>query len=184
MIVDKCKDYDIPVVLTSDKHQTGTDRIAEVALTFDADIYVNIQGDEPLIEPNVVEELIKFMKENTDYICSTIKSKIDNTVSKVVTDLQDNIMYISRQPMPYPRSSLDFVYYKALGIYAFRKSALEIYRNNSKGPCELAEDIELLRLVERGVKIHDLLVESNSPSVDTPKDLLRVENILKKIKEY
>ena len=101
LIVDKCKDYDIPVVLTSDKHQTGTDRIAEVALTFDADIYVNIQGDEPLIEPNVVEELIKFMKENTDYICSTIKSKIDNpidainnTVSKVVTDLQDNIMYI------------------------------------------------------------------------------------------
>ena len=88
-------------------------------------------------------------------------------------------MYISKNPIPYPKANLEYSYYKALGIYAFRQEALEIYRNNSKAIYEMTEDIELLRLVERGVKIKDLLVKSNSPSVDTPKDLLKVEKMMK-----
>ena len=185
-IILECEKLGIDVVLTKSDHVTGTDRLAEVASKIDADLYVNIQGDEPLIEPEVVETMIDFMAEHQEYSCATIRSKIEDpvdvvntTVSKVVTDVNDNIMYISKNPIPYPKANLEYSYYKALGIYAFRQEALEIYRNNSKAIYEMTEDIELLRLVERGVKIKDLLVKSNSPSVDTPKDLLKVEKMMK-----
>lgn len=185
VIVEKCDELGIPSILTSDKHLTGTDRIAEVAMHVKADLYVNIQGDEPLIEPENIEKLICFMKDSPDYICATIRSVIDNpvdavntTVCKVVTDVNDDVMYISRHAIPYPKASLEYTYYKALGIYVFRPEALSIYRENPKAAYESVEDIELLRLVERGIRIKDILVDSHSPSVDTYKDLLRIEKIM------
>lgn len=189
-IVEKCEEFGMEVMLTSDKHLTGTDRLAEVAEKIPASMYVNVQGDEPMIEPEVISKMIDFLKENPDYLCATIRSTIDDprdavntTVSKVVTDFNDDIMYISKQPIPYPKASLDYKYYKALGIYAFRPEVLDIYRNNTKATYENVEDIELLRLVERGIKIRDIIVESNSPSVDTPKDLVRVEMMMNRSKE-
>ena len=186
-IVRTCDEYGIKNVKTGSQHLTGTDRLAEVSETTDAEIYINIQGDEPLIEPAVVEELILFMIKNKDYICATVRSPIDdprdaanNTVSKVVTDINGDIMYLSRYAIPYPKDSLDYVYYKALGVYAFRPVALEMYKNNKKAKNEEVEDIELLRLVERGIKIRDIIVDSHSPSVDTPKDLLRIKRLLDK----
>lgn len=184
-VYNECLKYGMKVQMTSEKHLTGTDRLTEVAEKVIADIYVNVQGDEPLIEPEVVEQLIDFMKNHDKYICATVRSKINNpvdvvntTVSKVVVDVYDHIMYISKNPIPYPKADLNYSYYKALGIYAFRGEALKVYETEEKGMCESAEDIELLRLVERGIKVKDIEVESDSFSVDTPKDLKRIEKLI------
>lgn len=181
-----CRENSMEYVMTDQKHLTGTDRLAEVAEKVKADIYINIQGDEPLIEPEVVSELVEFMICNQNYSCATVRSKISNpvdvintTVSKIVVDFQSDIMYISKNPIPYPKSSLNYSYYKALGLYAFRPEALAVYRENGKGMYETIEDIEMLRLVEKGIKVRSIEAISDSPSVDTPKDAIRIEEILK-----
>lgn len=184
-IVDICNDLSINCIMTDSGHLTGTDRLAEVAEKIKADIYVNIQGDEPLIEPEVVSDLVRFMVKEPGYICATVRSRIEDpvdvvntTVSKIVVDSKSDIMYISKNPIPYPKASLNYSYYKALGLYAFRPEALTIYRENGKGIYESIEDIEMLRLVERGIKVRSIEVFSDSPSVDTPKDANRIERML------
>lgn len=184
-IADVCKELSINYIMTDKRHMTGTDRLAEVAEKIKADIYVNIQGDEPLIEPEVISELIGFMVKEPGYICATVRSVIEDpvdvvntTVSKIVVDSNSDIMYISKNPIPYPKASLNYSYYKALGLYAFRQEALAIYRNNEKGMYESIEDIEMLRLVERGIKVRSIEVVSESPSVDTPKDAERIEKMM------
>ena len=123
---------------------------------------------------------------NQNYYCATVRSKIvdpvdviNTTVSKIVVDSQSDIMYISKNPIPYPKASLNYSYYKALGLYALRPDALAVYRKNEKGMYETIEDIEMLRLVERGIKVRSIEVISDSPSVDTPKDAKRIEEMLK-----
>jgi 3-deoxy-manno-octulosonate cytidylyltransferase (CMP-KDO synthetase) len=172
-------------VMTSDKHLTGSDRVAEVAEMFKADLYVVIQGDEPLIEPKNISIAIQAMKKNDIASCVILKTQFKNpvdvvnaTTPKVVCDSKGFALLISRSPIPYPHGTLDFNYYKPLGTYIFTQDALRIYKNVQKGPIELAEDSEILRLIERGERVFVQEVRSETMAVDTKKDLERVRALV------
>lgn len=180
-----CNSFSIPSILTSKDCENGTERVAEVARKIKADMYVTIQGDEPLIEPQTIEALIRLMISNSDVQCATLKTKFVNpvdvvnaTTPKVVTDNENNIVLISRSPIPYPKAALEFDYYKPLGVYAFRSEAISKYTSLKKGLLEKAEEIELLRFIENGMPIKIGEVVSSSIAVDTMKDLQRVRKII------
>jgi 3-deoxy-manno-octulosonate cytidylyltransferase (CMP-KDO synthetase) len=180
-IVEACDAYAIPNIMTSVECPTGTDRVAEVAEKMKADIYITIQGDEPLLEPSVIQTLIDLIKSDDSIPCATLKTVFKNpvdvvngTTPKVVTDKNGDILLFSRSPIPYPKASLDYVYYKPMGVYAFRPEVLRLYQSLERGDIEKVEDIELLRLVENGVKIRIKEVHSRTVAVDTEKDLCRV----------
>lgn len=180
-IFDVCNELQMNVIMTSKEHETGTDRVAEVARKIKADIYITIQGDEPLLEPDVVQTAIDIMLDNQDVECATLKTVFKNpvdvvnaTTPKVVCDKNEDILLFSRSPIPYPKASLDFKYYKPMGVYAFKPTILQLYVSLERGDIEKIEDIELLRLVENNIKIRIKEVNSNTIAVDTDKDLLRV----------
>lgn len=180
-----CCKKEIPVIMTSKLHRNGTERLAEVANRIVADIYVTIQGDEPLLEPKTIEKVIEVIQEEDNIPCATLKTPyhnpvdvINGTTPKVVTDLDNNILLFSRSPIPYPKATLDYIIYKPIGVYAFKRSTLLEYGKLEMGPLEMAEEIELLRLVEHGYKIRVGIVESDTVAVDTPKDLLRIEKYI------
>jgi 3-deoxy-manno-octulosonate cytidylyltransferase (CMP-KDO synthetase) len=187
-IYNVCKDFSMNVFMTSSKHRNGTERVAEVASKIDADIFVNIQGDEPLIEPEVIHSVICPLLKESSYSISNIVSKIENpidvlnpTVVKVAKNIINEIIYFSRQAVPYPKNSLDVNYYRHLGLYGFKKDVLLQYPNFKQGILEQAEDIEMLRFLENGYKIISAEVVTNSIGVDTPKDL---EKVVKIVNEY
>lgn len=185
-IEEICNQYDIPMIMTSSLHATGTDRLCEVANKIYADIYITIQGDEPLLEPDTIEKVIDVILSEPQIPCATLKTPyvnpvdvVNNTTPKVVCDLNGDILLFSRSPIPYPKSSLDYTYYKPIGVYAFKRDILLQYGHLKRGVIESIEDIELLRLVENGVKIRVGVVESNTIAVDTPKDLERIRRFLR-----
>ncbi len=187
-IVDKCKELNIPVIMTSSECPTGTDRVAEVATKIPADIYITIQGDEPLLEPEVIDVLVNLVSADDNIKCATLKTKYHNpvdvvngTTPKVVCDKAGDIMLFSRAPIPYPKASIDYTYYKPMGVYAFRPEILALYVKLDRGDIEKIEDIELLRLLENGVKIRITEVTSRTIAVDTEKDLNRVRKVLAEI---
>lgn len=184
-IQEVCHDYGIPVIMTSKDHPTGSDRLSEVARKIEADIYVTIQGDEPLLEPKTIDSVLDVMLSSDSIPCATLKTPFKNpvdvvngTTPKVVCDLNEDIMLFSRAPIPYPKASLDYIYYKPIGVYAFRRPTLLMYGELPRGRIESIEDIELLRLVENGVKIRVGIVDSETIAVDTEKDLNRVRKII------
>ncbi len=184
-IVDTCTKLNIPTIMTSPYCATGTDRVAEVASKIFADIYVTIQGDEPLLEPFVVQEVIELMQSDPTVSCATLKTAYKNpvdvvngTTPKVVSDVNGDIMLFSRAPIPYPKASLDYKYYKPMGVYAFKPDILKLYISLERGSIEKIEDIELLRLLENGVKIRIKEVFSETIAVDTEKDLNRVRDYI------
>ena len=185
-IEDICNNYTIPVIMTSQSCKNGTERVAEVALKLPADIYVNIQGDEPILEPSVIQTALCNMLNDTSIKCVTLKMKlihpadvVNGTIAKVVNDRNDNILFLSRSPIPYPKASVDYSYYKHIGLYVYSFDILKAYNNMPIGELEKVEDIELLRLLENGVKIKIKEVISNSIAVDTEKDLERVCQYIK-----
>ena len=185
-IEEVCASYNIPVILTSQSCRNGTERIAEAASKLIADIYVNIQGDEPLIEPTVIQASIDIMLNDNSVKCATLKAKIlhpidvvNGTITKVVSDNNDDIVYLSRSPIPYPKSSVEFDYFKHIGLYAYRYDILKDFNTLAIGNLEKTEDIEILRLLENGIKVKVKEIISNSIAVDTEKDLVRVREYLK-----
>lgn len=189
-IVDACLQLDIPTIMTSVDCATGTDRVAEVASKIAADIYVTIQGDEPLLEPEVIQKLVDTIVNDETVCCATLKTAYKNpvdvvngTTPKVVSDVNGDIMLFSRAPIPYPKASLNYVYYKPMGVYAFRPEVLRLYVRLERGEIEKIEDIELLRLLENDVKIRIVEVSSNTVAVDTEKDLQRVRDFILNYKE-
>lgn len=188
-IVDVCSQYDIKCIITSEKHQTGTDRVGEVSEKIDADIYVNIQGDEPMLGPSVIREAITPFFHDAS-ICVTnlmtqIKDPIEvvnSTIPKVLTNNEGMGVYLSRQAVPYPKGSLDYKYYKQVCVYGISKNALSFFYKygieQGKAKLEQVEDIEVLRFIENGYKVKFIEVESNSIAVDTEKDLLKVNQIM------
>lgn len=185
-----CQELNIPVVMTSKEHPTGSDRLAEVAQYIDADIYVTIQGDEPLLEPTTIETVLDVILSEPDIPCATLKTPFKNpvdvvngTTPKVVCDLNEDILLFSRAPIPYPKASLDYIYYKPIGVYAFKRDILLLYGRLPRGRIESIEDIELLRLVENGVKIRTGIVRSDTVAVDTEKDLNRVRKYIEEHRE-
>ena len=171
-------------VMTSAEHRSGTDRLAEAASDLECDLIVDIQGDEPLIESDDVDALVRAMLGQPEaamgsLMCRAGDDEVDDpAVVKVVTDRRGFALYFSRSRIPYPRHAADARYFKHIGIYAYRRDFLLKMAEMPPTPLELAESLEQLRALENGYRI--LMVETDfSPtSVDTPEDLARVQVIL------
>lgn len=182
-----CRDNGIPVIMTSSEHKNGTERLSEVAKKIVADYYITIQGDEPLLEPATIDRIIDIILSDDRIPCATLKTPFHNpvdvvngTTPKVVVDVNDDILLFSRAPIPYPKGALDYIYYKPIGVYAFQRETLLLYGSLKMGEIERIEEIELLRLVENGVKIRVGIVDSETIAVDTQKDLERVRALVGK----
>lgn len=189
-----CKDLEIDVVMTSGNHRTGTDRVGEVAKKYPANLIVNIQGDEPLIEPDTIRAAIKPFFNNPELQVTNLMTRITNpvdvvnfTVPKVITNKDGIGIYLTRSTAPYPKGSNNFCYYKQVCVYGFKPEALEFFceygLKYGKGKIESIEDIEILRFIENGFKVQYIEVDSESVAVDTPIDLERVRTIFTQKKE-
>jgi 3-deoxy-manno-octulosonate cytidylyltransferase (CMP-KDO synthetase) len=186
-IADECKRRSIPCLMTTDSHLTGTDRVAEVAGMVDADIYVNIQGDEPIIKPETIDAaILPFLEGSSDdfsvtNLCSLITDPgeaIDTNIPKVVLTDDSFGLYMSRHPVPYPKDRREVRHYKQVCVYAFRKDALLWYGNTPQPAIERVEAIELLRFLAHRIPVKFVQVEAGNIAVDTPEDLKRVNEIL------
>jgi len=171
--------------MTSSSHRSGTDRVNEVAQRVTADVYVNIQGDLPLLRPEQVEALLKPM-QRAEVMVSTVKTpckpeEIANpNAVKVVTDRNGRALYFSRSTIPYDRDrGGNIQYFKHLGLYAYRKAALETFCSLPESKLESAERLEQLRLLENGIDIYVEETPFGSVEVDTEEDLRRVEELLR-----
>lgn len=182
-IAEAARKFRAGVRMTRADHATGTDRVAEVASAEAADLVVNIQGDEPLIDPDAIDAAALSLLDDPDVPMSTLKKKIDNpeevtnpNVVKVVTDLHGNAIYFSRSPIPYCREGTS-PYYKHVGLYVYRRDFLLAYSGLRAGPLEQAEKLEQLRALENGHAIRVAETEYESLGVDTPADLERVSRL-------
>jgi 3-deoxy-manno-octulosonate cytidylyltransferase (CMP-KDO synthetase) len=172
-------------VMTRSDHPTGTDRLAEVAELFpEFDIIVNVQGDEPLIEPCVIDQLAEALINDREAQMATCMNEMDEeeynnpAAVKVVTDINGNALYFSRSVLPYPRNKTGVPVYKHIGIYAYRREFLIKYAKMAPTPLETTESLEQLRALENGYKIKVIKVPFKFYGVDTLEDFLRVEKIL------
>lgn len=179
-IVGACSKLSIPAVLTGN-HPTGTDRVGEVAKKIKADFYLNIQGDEPLLTPQMIKGVIVY--SSVSALMTPVKRMSDlsnSNVVKVVCNAKKESLYFSRLPIPYPRTEPK--YYKQVSVYGFTRKALMDYCGLPRGPVEMAEDIELLRFIENGIKIQMVEVKGDTVAVDTPSDLDIVRDIISRKK--
>ena len=178
-------------VMTSPDHPSGTDRLAEVALMYpDVDVIVNVQGDEPMIPPEVVDRLAEVFQEDADLKMATMKVVMDEedydnpAAVKVVTDQRGYALYFSRSLMPYPRNKPEgYKVFKHVGIYAYRRDFLLKYAALEPTPLEKAESLEQLRALENGYKIKVLESDFQGIGVDTPEDLAAVNALFEKMKK-
>lgn len=182
-IASVCDSCGIPCIMTSPNHCTSTERIYEVTQHVSADIYLCVNGDEPLIEPSVIEHVIpesldSFFAANLITKIHSPVEAIDNTNIKVVTTEDGTALFMSRSPIPHPKSSILFDYYKHLGVLSYSLEALRFFAETPKGKLEQIEDINELRFIEHGKKLKMIPVESHTLSVDTPKDLEYVKKII------
>jgi 3-deoxy-manno-octulosonate cytidylyltransferase (CMP-KDO synthetase) len=176
-IVDALRPFNTHAVMTSPAHQSGTDRVAEVARTLADDIIVNVQGDEPEIEPAVIDGLIELLEQNPSAGMATVVTKFppqkdpaDPNLVKCVTDIDGRAIYFSRSPVPFhrdPNSTETPAYYLHLGIYAYRRDFLLRYASWPPTPLELTEKLEQLRVLEHGGEIRVLKVQRATNGIDT-----------------
>lgn len=184
-------DFGGKAVMTSPDHPSGTDRLAEVALMYpDIDVIVNVQGDEPMIPPEVIDRLAEAFNGDADLNMATMKVVMDEedyenpAAVKVVTDQQGYALYFSRSLMPYPRNKPEgFKVFKHVGIYAYRRNFLLKYAALAPTPLEKAESLEQLRALENGYKIKVLESDFQGIGVDTPEDLAAVNALFEKMKK-
>ena len=182
-IADAMAALNVPFAMTAPNHRTGTDRVAEVAARSSAEYIVNIQGDEPLIDPAAVDAAIQPMLADPSIAMGTLKKRIeapseiaDPHVVKVVTDLVGNAIYFSRSTIPYPRPDANGLiqHFKHIGLYVYRRDFLLAFSGLTSGPLEDAEKLEQLRALENGYSIRVVETSYESVGVDTPADLERV----------
>jgi len=185
-IASAVREFGGRVRMTSADHPTGTDRLAEVASAEEAALYVNIQGDEPLIDPDAVDAAILSVLHDENIFMGTLKKKIDDpseidnpNIVKVVTNLLEDAIYFSRYPIPYERdgASEKLTHFKHIGLYVYRREFLLHYPDLNIGPLEQAERLEQLRALENGYRIRVNKTEYESIGVDTPEDLQRVNHL-------
>jgi len=174
-------------IMTSPHHPTGTDRLAEVAEKFpEVDLIINVQGDEPLIPPEIIDDLAQAFDQNQDLQMATLMTEMDESeystpsAVKVVTDLEGYALYFSRSLLPFPRSDAGIPVYKHIGIYAYRRDFLLKFAKLSPTPLEETESLEQLRALEHGYKIKVLKTDFKSIGVDTMEDLEKVNLLLRR----
>ena len=178
---DACARHGVPAVMTAATHASGSDRVWEVAQTRIADVYVNIQGDEPLISPGHIDALVRPFRERRETQVTTLKIRatddeaMSRTVNKVVCDLAGRALYFSKWAVPFDRDGRGAVRYKHVGLYAYRRDALLAFHGWPPSPLEILEGLEQLRFLEHGVPI--VVEETDEPTigVDTEEDLRAVE---------
>jgi 3-deoxy-manno-octulosonate cytidylyltransferase (CMP-KDO synthetase) len=180
-----CQSRSIPVAMTSPECASGSDRVYEVSRQIDADIYVNIQGDEPLLTPQHFAPMLDLFSRDSVHVgtvsvpCPAADIANPNAV-KVVTAADGRALYFSRSTIPYDRDSAGFTgYRKHLGLYAYRKASLEQFAALAPSPLEQIERLEQLRLLENGISIYVGEAEGDTIGVDTEDDLQRVAAILR-----
>src|SRR6266705_4836491 len=189
-IANAAFDWGAEIALTSPRHQSGTDRIAEVAgkakqFTF----IINIQGDEPLVDPRLIDKLVEKLERNPRIDIVTVAHPFDDPAEaasphqvKVVVDLMGRALYFSRAAIPFLRQRSRKNYLRHQGIYGFRREALLQFVKWKPTALEHAESLEQLRALEKGVKVHVLVTKHGSPGVDTPADALALEQKLARAK--
>jgi len=180
-----CNEYGINVVMTSPEHPSHVHRLYEFSKIVEADAYVCICGDEPLIEVDAIEAVIPVSTiPDNIFVCGVMREladpaeTIDSGNIKIITNNEGICIALSRTPIPYPYKKVQFNYRKTIGIECFNKKALEFYCNSEKGFWESVEDIMMLRFIENRIPVHFKLVNSRSLSVDTPKDLEKVRTLM------
>jgi len=179
-ILKTCQEYEINAMMTSNDIVTGADRVAEVAEKTDGDIYLNIQGDEPLIQPEAIEQIIEKMLEDNDIYYLGLRAEFENeeewlatNTVKVVTDVYDNAMYFSRSPIPsndYKKA------YRVLGLYGYKRDFLLKFKKLGLSSLEKAEKgVEMLRAMEAGYKVRLIDTKYHTIGVDLPEHISLVE---------
>jgi 3-deoxy-manno-octulosonate cytidylyltransferase (CMP-KDO synthetase) len=185
-IAEYCHTNNLNVVMTKDTHPTGSDRLAEVAEKVEADVYVNVQGDEPLIEPETIDAVTKCLltaldrgiELSTGYIEKASDAQLDDpSVVHLVPSMDGCVITFSRLPVPYPMAET-MQRTVHVGLYAFTRKALRLFAELERGPVERAESIEVMRYLEHGHRVACVPVAPGSIGVDTPEDLAKVEAIL------
>jgi 3-deoxy-manno-octulosonate cytidylyltransferase (CMP-KDO synthetase) len=186
-IFDEARRFGARVRMTRADHASGTDRVAEIASAEDAEIIVNIQGDEPLIDPAAIDAALLPLLDDSSLQMGTLKKIIENpreiddpNVVKVVTDRAGNAVYFSRSTIPYVRLGgppVRTIHYKHIGLYVYRRDFLLAYPDLPMGPLEQAERLEQLRALENGYDIRVVETEYESIGIDTPEDLERVTRL-------
>jgi len=189
-IAEVATDFGAVVEMTSGNCLTGTDRVAEVADRRHVDWYVNVQGDEPFVDPAAIRAVIAATEEAASDVAainamSVITKEAEfrsETVPKPVTDLQGRLLYMSRAAIPTDKNLGFRSAFRQIGLYAFRPKALALYRPDlQKSPLEGIEDIEILRLVENGLRVQMVELPPGGPAVDTPDDLRKAEEYLRSL---
>lgn len=186
-IADVCEQYGVKVIMTSDSHPTHVDRIHEVSEKIDVDYYVVVCGDEPLISVDVIRAALpqKDSDSNEMYVGGLCRyftdpaEVIDPANIKVFTNDNDECILLSRAAVPFPYKTVMFKYKKVVGVECYNKNALDFFVSTPKGPLESIEDVTLQRFLENKIHVIYRLVESESLSVDTPRDLEKVIRIIK-----
>ena len=187
-VAEICKERGVPVVMTSQECPSGSDRVREVARQIDADIYVNIQGDEPTLTPEFFPPLLDlFARPEVEVSTLAVRCPPEEFTNpnavKVVTALDGRALYFSRATIPFDRDAAGFACYKKhLGIYAYRKAALERFATLAPTPLEKLERLEQLRLLENGIDIYVADAPRDTIGVDTEEDLARAEAALRETK--
>jgi len=171
--------------LTAKQHPSGTDRLREIANPLDVDVVVNIQADEPLIQPAMIDELVMELFEDRDIVMATLMKRIDNpedinnpNVVKVVVDKDNFALYFSRTAIPFYKRTKSVRYYKHIGLYSYTKDFLFTFANLPPSTLERAEGLEQLRALENGYKIKVLETSYDTVGIDTPDDLKKAEEML------
>jgi 3-deoxy-manno-octulosonate cytidylyltransferase (CMP-KDO synthetase) len=189
-VVDALKEYGIETVMTRSDHESGTDRIAEAAEGIDVEIVVNVQGDEPLVDPSTIDQAVHALIDHPEAAIATAKHSIqrwedieDPNVVKVVTDLRGRALYFSRSRIPYIRGkNVDDIgertYWQHVGLYVYRKEFLAQFPRLEVTPLEELEKLEQLRALENGCTIVVVETDHKSIGVDTPEDLERVRELI------
>lgn len=188
-IADTVRNFGGEVMMTPEGLRTGSDRVAYVAqLLNEGEIFVNVQGDEPLIPPPMIDEAIKLLLDDVSIDIGTLVRKIESddemqnpNIVKVVFDAKGFALYFSRAPIPFSRDSNQEKYscYKHIGLYVFRRSVLSQFARWNESDLERVEKLEQLRFLEHGCKIKVAVTTYDSIPVDTPQDIERVEHLLR-----
>jgi len=188
-VLEAVRGFGGEAAMTRADHRTGTERVAEVAAHEAGDVFVNVQGDEPLIDPVAIDTAVGALLEEPAAQVGTVATPVrhagdimDPNVVKVVMDFDNNALYFSRAPIPWVRdtqSKVHVQYWKHLGLYVFQRDALLEYPTLPLGELERAEQLEQLRWMENGWKIRVAEVAHDAVSVDVPEDVARVEKLMK-----
>lgn len=185
-IEEVCKEYGMNVIMTSPDGACLIDRLHEVSCKMEYDYYVSMNGDEPLIEASIVPAVLPTYVEKDEPVVRGLMRVFKDPVEvvdpgnmKIVCNEKGKLIYMSRSPIPYPHKSAEFSYKKYVGVECYNKMALDFYMNTKPGPVEKIEDLGTLRFLENDIPVYYTLIESSSLSVDNPRDLEKVRNIMR-----